>query len=652
MYLNPDLTPELGIYNFNGVSPSAYLHKILCKSLSLLCPDHFSPPYKKNIILEKMSLDQKLCDNILAILRGEITEGKLYDELRALFPHTTYVCNSKGELVYYEGKYNPEKHKAAYERSRYWLPLKDGDVLKWRARKDRVPFFRLFDPKPMSSFPGVVRKSGNAIKKNHNKGGAPPLAKGQIVTYYGEEGIVLTPQEKIIQRKHLVGIGDPECQFKNFGDNNELRLLGPRVTEVRKKQWFARMQGKNVKLIASKVKRSDEFTEISNVQEMDQLLAQRSAEPEAPKKVLVADKKKSVPTDTPQANIVKGLIQRMCPNIVESPTTTLIIRVGTVLREKADIVEKNGKFHCTYAKKGKLICVTLPRYPTRAYFDELLNAPAPDHWNRAYLALLKKADEIKRTIKGTRKRRLAPRLVSAKNQDLFGKIVVDQRKVDDCCKNCKGTTFIDCATHDTCSKCGVTKRKIEQGKAYREMEDRDEDMNGVGRNKDSRFSNELMLTESRIAPGVVAAGVDQALMQRRCKKLNNSTKIMRNKRSDDQRSDNQAAQKDTQKLDALEVMREAIHKLQLSDVIAERGHNFFCLYRDAKQTVCRANVVMAACLYLGFDKPFVPTATKPKKRKSTAPYLEMRQKKLKFMDLKQTFNPPKRKHSRLSKSRH
>ena len=49
------LTPELGIYNFNGVSPPAYLHKILRKSLSLICPDHFSPPYKKNNILEKMS---------------------------------------------------------------------------------------------------------------------------------------------------------------------------------------------------------------------------------------------------------------------------------------------------------------------------------------------------------------------------------------------------------------------------------------------------------------------------------------------------------------------------------------------------------------------------------------------------------------------
>ena len=76
----------------------------------------------------------------------------------------------------------------------------------------------------------------------------------------------------------------------------------------------------------------------------------------------------------------------------------------------------------------------------------------------------------------------------------------------------------------------------------------------------------------------------------------------------------------------------------------------FCKYRNAVKSLHRPKVVIAACLYLAFDKPFVPSVVLPKssarKRKSSAP--QPQKKRLRRMNLKKPVDMPRRRFSRLS----
>ena len=56
------------------------------------------------------------------------------------------------------------------------------------------------------------------------------------------------------------------------------------------------------------------------------------------------------------------------------------------------------------------------------------------------------------------------------------------------CNNCGHNEAWVYPTHDTCKKCAVVKDKIHKGKAYRDIKDREGDLNGVGMPHDSMMS--------------------------------------------------------------------------------------------------------------------------------------------------------------------
>ena len=50
---------------------------------------------------------------VLSILRGATKPKGLYEQVHAAFPHTTYVCDPKGELIYWEG----DKYVGGYKNN-------------------------------------------------------------------------------------------------------------------------------------------------------------------------------------------------------------------------------------------------------------------------------------------------------------------------------------------------------------------------------------------------------------------------------------------------------------------------------------------------------------------------------------------------------
>ena len=85
-----------------------------------------------------------------AIIEGFKGKGPYASEIKKCFPTTKYLCNSKGKLIYYEGEYNYEKHKHAYNRAKLWLPCIVDGKLVWKKNPLMKPFCRLFNAAAVS----------------------------------------------------------------------------------------------------------------------------------------------------------------------------------------------------------------------------------------------------------------------------------------------------------------------------------------------------------------------------------------------------------------------------------------------------------------------------------------------------------------------
>lgn len=157
---------------------------------------------------------------------------------RREFPPTDFVCNSLGDLVHFDGPYDVEKHRLAYERAKKWVY--DGE---WRARPGMKPFrrlfsdqidasnYRAFDVSDTMSWPDL------SVKEPCWTGGLPPVCVGMLGTYKKRKAVVVSRVVRTEVDERLVGIGDPECMFKDYESQNRVRYFGLSRIPVRRVYW-------------------------------------------------------------------------------------------------------------------------------------------------------------------------------------------------------------------------------------------------------------------------------------------------------------------------------------------------------------------------------------------------------------------------------
>lgn len=224
---------------------------------------------------------------ILKVLRNEDTESELAQLVRQAFPYRDHLCNPQGELIWFEGEYSVLKHKAAYERSKQYFPIYKQGKLTWKPHKVRKKFYRLFSPKS-STFPKPIPKKNVPVKKM--------LVIGTVGTYLGKKAVIVSAQEKKYKRNTWVGIGDPECQFKNFGDSFPLKL-GPHSKTVDTITWTAKTLEGNLKIDARKFKASNQVVCLDQV---DNALT--------PAKIVI-----SKPSKILHEPLKERIVQELCP---------------------------------------------------------------------------------------------------------------------------------------------------------------------------------------------------------------------------------------------------------------------------------------------------------------------------------------------------
>lgn len=163
------------------------------------------------------------------------------DFFRKEFPPTDFVCDSMGLLIHFDGAYDLEKHKLAYERAKKWM-WKEG---KWHSKPGMLPFRRLFvdqiDAAKYQTFKACTSESRfYALGGHHEEGwknGLPPVCVGMLGKYKRNPAVVVDFVVREEEEDVWVGIGDPECLFKDYESYNMIRFYGTKKIKLEKRFW-------------------------------------------------------------------------------------------------------------------------------------------------------------------------------------------------------------------------------------------------------------------------------------------------------------------------------------------------------------------------------------------------------------------------------
>lgn len=169
------------------------------------------------------------------IKQGFEGKGPFAAEIQQCFPTTSFICNPIGTPICYEGEYDVEKHREAYERAKKWMPVLRNDKLFWDQSPYMKPFRRLFDAKPNLK----VKTKRARVKSTHRtlwSNGLPPIQVGMIGEYKGHTAIVAAKSFKTTKRRRKVGIGDEGNVFYRLEDAN-VQMLGVYTDEELKPSW-------------------------------------------------------------------------------------------------------------------------------------------------------------------------------------------------------------------------------------------------------------------------------------------------------------------------------------------------------------------------------------------------------------------------------
>lgn len=168
-------------------------------------------------------------------------------------------------------------------------------------------------------------------------------------------------------------------------------------------------------------------------------------------------------------------------------------------------------------------------------------------------------------------------------------------------------------THDTCKKCAVVQDKIHQGKAYRDIKDREGDLNGVGMTHDTKMSHGYNMSTMPKQHSDPAKRLPKAAV----KKLADMNRV-------------QLDTKDKHILDARRELENCSTKLHFNS-IRKGAIELFASYINSVDKLTNKNVILAACMFSTFKKP---TGKVWVKKFSNSTYTSSKQRRLKFMTFK------------------
>ena len=321
--------------------------------------------------------------------------------------------------------------------------------------------------------------------------------------------------------------------------------------------------------------------------------------------------------------IKEAVVQELCPDIVESENKMRIAELSAFLDAKeAEVRKHNNKYICIFDDKQ----VSFDEEPTaellKRYMDE------PKDLSRQVAAVEDLVREIiTKSEKTNPYRQITTCSIKARTVDGNISDIKDYHEFPPC-KNCKGRDYINCTTHWTCRKCACVRDKIHSGLAYREMKDREEDMNGRSMEINTLYS-ESFNSQTDVFFW------DGTKITREMEKLRTANQRMNGSR------------RDTQLYAARVTIEDVCGRLRLQDGIVTKAHVLFCKHRKSVDVLRSENAVIAACIF--YSLPEQAKIFKRKRKTSSGTFTDSKKRKLRVMDLKKPIGfTKKRRYSLIS----
>ncbi len=310
------------------------------------------------------------------------------------------------------------------------------------------------------------------------------------------------------------------------------------------------------------------------------------------------------------------IVSTLCPNIVESEKKMRIDELSAFLEaDETEVRKHNNKFICMF--NDTQVC--FDEEPTVQLLEKY--KVMPDDFSRQIEAVEDLVKEITFKSEATNPFRntaccRTTTTVTEKPDKYINGIRVKQPQSVSVsldhhehppCVNCRGRDYINCTTHWTCRRCAVVRKKIHEGVAYREMRDREVDMNGRSMEINTLYSDSFNRQTDIILPKKTR---EWERLQRTNDRLNGS-------------------KKDSQIYGARVIIEDICSPLQLGESVIRKAHILFCKHRKTVSVLRSEMACLAACLFYSLPKK---VKVYRKKKKILTPWVDSKKRKLKVID--------------------
>lgn len=325
--------------------------------------------------------------------------------------------------------------------------------------------------------------------------------------------------------------------------------------------------------------------------------------------------------------IKKVIVLDLCGDIMKREKEMRIEELSEFLNSPSAEVHKiNGYYICNFGKKQ----ARFEEEPTTDLLKKYIEMPVDVTRQIATVEDLQQ--EIVQNSESTnpfrlmKNCRIKTRVVEQPDIDKYGNKYKQQphvrHEVDNhdhpACKRCGKHDYLDCNTHFTCKFCATVRTKIHSGVAYREMRDRETDMNGRSMELNGLYSSSFNTKTKVVLP----------------KKTKEWEKLQLN---NDRLS---GSPQDTQIFAAKEAMYDVCGPLLLGESVVTKAHVLYCKHRKKEGVLRNEGAVIAACLFYA-----LPKYVKYKKIKRTlTPWNDTKKRKLKLMNIKKPIVMKKRRY--------
>tara|TARA_B100000963_G_C22599505_1_gene659556 strand:- start:97 stop:1020 length:924 start_codon:yes stop_codon:yes gene_type:complete len=295
----------------------------------------------------------------------------------------------------------------------------------------------------------------------------------------------------------------------------------------------------------------------------------------------------------------RRIVLELCPDIVESGPSKLVLELQCVLSNKSVIRKIGHEWHA----RVKDLRFVFSEKPTHEYLRRIMEQP----------------QDMKRHMAAINDLRNKIRSVS-RGLNPFRQLAI--AKPEPKCKYCGGTEWKDTGIEFVCANghCASTRTKFETGLDFRNIKERSSSEGDP--NSSNWHTLDPLLSDAANRQTVVSTAAGFTAKGKRMSSRNLNAWNKRMYKKDIEKVERQI-------INAKQTIDDLGDDLHLTKSVKDKAYFTFCKFIRSKGYLPRENDIVAACLIESL--PEIPRQYPKMKKRPSTPYNDSKQKRLKFI---------------------